>query len=153
MSPGAAAVTSVVTPGIGHVDVRVNPPDYDTWTLLTTFAWALDKADPQSAFVRVDAGFVTDFASIPRPLWWLWPPSQGPYLVAALVHDCLYKTGYVTYADGTTRAITRGEADRVMLDVMKACGTPLWTRRGIYRGVRVGGWVAWRKHRKADGGA
>lgn len=147
----APAVTSAVTPA-GAIDVRVNPPKFNTWTLLTTFTWVLDKAHAASEFVHVAAGFVTDFASIPRPLWWLWPPSQGPYLAAALVHDCLYKAGYVTRADGTARVINRGEADRVMLDVMRACDTPLWTQRGIYRGVRVGGWVAWRRHRKADGG-
>jgi Protein of unknown function (DUF1353) len=132
--------------------IQVEPvwPRYNTWLLLTTFEYRLGS-DDGAEFVRIEAGFITDFASIPRPLWWLWPPSQGPYLAAALVHDCLYKTGYVVNRQtAARRTIDRGEADDLMKEVMEVCETPLPTKRGIFRGVRLGGWLAWRKHRKAD---
>jgi len=135
---------------VAPIHVEAIWPQYKTWLLLTSFEYRLGSPDGAEV-VRVEAGFITDFASIPRPLWWLWPPSQGPYLAAVLVHDCLYKTGYVVNRlTGERRAITRGEADRVMLEVMVVCETPLPTKRGIYRGVRLGGWWAWRKHREAD---
>jgi len=37
----------------------------------------------------VPAGFVTDFASTPRALWSVIPPT-GRYQLAAVVHDFLY---------------------------------------------------------------
>ncbi len=44
---------------------------------------------PEGA-IYVQAGFVTDFASIPRGLWNLFPPT-GHYGKAAVVHDWLYR--------------------------------------------------------------
>jgi hypothetical protein len=37
------------------------------------------------------AGFVTDLASIPRPIWSFFPP-DGPWVKGAIVHDFLYYT-------------------------------------------------------------
>lgn len=36
--------------------------------------------------ICVPAGYRTDFASVPRFLWWLFPPS-GPYGKATVIHD------------------------------------------------------------------
>lgn len=44
------------------------------------------------AGVVVPAGFVTDGASVPRPLWPLFPPT-GRYFAAAVVHDWLLSNG------------------------------------------------------------
>lgn len=138
---------------LAPIRVEPNPPNYATWTLFDTFEYRLRSHDG-AEHVRVAVGFVTDFASIPRLLWWIWPPSQGPYLAAALVHDCLYKTGYVLNRHtGHKRRITRDEADDVIKEVMEVCRTPFLTKRCIYRGVRLGGWVAWNKHRKEDADA
>ena len=41
----------------------------------------------------VPPGFVTDGASVPRLLWWLFPPT-GRYFKAAAVHDWLLDGGY-----------------------------------------------------------
>lgn len=89
--------------------------------------------------IRVPAGFATDFASIPRLLWIVLPP-VGAYDRAAVVHDYLY-------ADGLC---TREEADAVLLEAMRASGVSEGTAGVIYRGVRIGGWWAWRQHRKQD---
>ena len=40
----------------------------------------------QGESISVPAGFPTDLASIPRPLWWILPPT-GDYLPATIVHD------------------------------------------------------------------
>src|SRR6267142_216037 len=79
--------------------------------------------------VVVLRGFTTDFASIPRLLWNILPPI-GSYGKAAVVHDCLYRTKGLA---------TRAEADRVLLEAMKASGVDWLTRWVIYVGVRVDG--------------
>lgn len=58
--------------------------------------------------ITVPAGFVTDFASIPRLFWRILPP-WGSYNRAAVVHDFLYHTHYTT----------RAEADLIFLWLMK----------------------------------
>ena len=40
--------------------------------------------------IVVPKGFVTDFASIPQPLWALGLSPHGQYSRAAIVHDYLY---------------------------------------------------------------
>jgi hypothetical protein len=88
--------------------------------------------------IRVPRGFVTDLASIPRLLWNVLPPI-GAYDAAAVVHDWLYRSG----------GCSRAEADRVLLEAMRACNVDALQRGAIYAGVRVGGWVTWGKYRKA----
>ncbi len=43
--------------------------------------------------VFVPSGFVSDGATVPRFLWWLFPP-VGRYFAAAIVHDYLLASGY-----------------------------------------------------------
>jgi len=51
------------------------------------------------AGVDVPKDFITDGASIPRGLWWLFPP-VGRYFKAAVVHDYLLTSGnYFSYAN------------------------------------------------------
>lgn len=105
------------------------------WELTRGIVYAFEKNDG----ITVPKGFVTDFASLPRVLWSLIPPT-GQHAPAAVLHDYLYKTG----------RFTRAASDRFFLDAMKASGVS-WTRRWMmYRGVRAGGGRAWRAHRKAE---
>jgi hypothetical protein len=83
--------------------------------------------------IVVPAGYITDFASIPRFLWWLLPPT-GRYQYAALIHDRLY--------DLHNRK--RIECDRILAEVMKRSGVPAWQRFAIYWGVRIGGGSHWK---------
>lgn len=95
--------------------------------------------------IRVPAGFVTDFASIPRGLWNMLPPT-GRYGKAAVVHDWLYQT-----RDAGTHKVWRDEADAVLKEGMDALGVGWLTRWTIYAGIRLGGWAAWNKYRRAEG--
>lgn len=58
--------------------------------------------------VKVEAGFDTDFASVPRAFWWLCPP-LGRYGKATVIHDW----GYVVQ-DRTRKAY-----DLILLEAMK----------------------------------
>jgi len=81
-----------------------------------------------NSYVEPGVGFVTDFASIPRPLWWLLP-KWGKYGKAAVIHDYLYrhKTYDVkTSLGGSLRVpIGRKRADQIMLEAMAVSYTHL----------------------------
>lgn len=112
--------------------------------------------------VEIPAGFVTDFASIPEILWNILPPT-GSYGKAAVVHDWLYThrvvmvhgqvklwSGQRTLPFSSQRLVTRAYADSTLYEAMGVLGTGIITRLVIYLGVRMGGWIAWRDHRKAE---
>lgn len=86
--------------------------------------------------ICVPKGFVTDFASIPRPLWGIvGGPADGPYRKIAVFHDGLYRTPGLA---------TRPQADSVLLEGMKVSGCSRWQRTVIYSGVRVGGFNSYK---------
>ena len=78
----------------------------------------------------IPAGFITDGASIPRFLWRVIDhPFQSDYIEVYVEHDHDYATG----------RIPRAEADRKMLDGLKAKGMGYFKRYVIYWGVRCFG--------------
>jgi hypothetical protein len=83
----------------------------------------------------VPAGFVTDFASIPRRIRGIIP-KLGPHLCPAIVHDYLY----------WEKACTRPDADRIFLYMMEEMGVPWATRRFMYHAVRGFGRSGWEKN-------
>lgn len=105
--------------------------DGHNWRVAEDFYYDTDVllSGPSPHRVAVLKDTLTDFASIPRPLWNLLPPT-GSYGKAAVVHDTLYRTHGLA---------TRAEADRVLLEAMKVSGVGFFTRWTIYVGVRVGG--------------
>lgn len=85
--------------------------------------------------IDVPAGFVTDFASIPRALWVVLPPTGG-YGKAAVVHDAIYRTPSLPF--------TRGQADGIFRDAMADLGVGWFTRQTMWLGVRAGGGHSYR---------
>ncbi len=83
--------------------------------------------------VVVPAGFITDYASVPRGLWNLIP-RDGLWTPAAVVHDFCYR--YAIFDKAT--------ADLMFLHGMEELGVGWFTRRLIYRAVRVFGGGAYR---------
>jgi|SRR6185436_3141172 len=79
--------------------------------------------------IHVPAGFITDFASVPRFLWWLLPPN-GRYGKAAVIHDYLYRT----YGAGSKIV-----ADAIFYEAMKALGVSPVVRGLMYLGVHFFG--------------
>lgn len=89
--------------------------------------------------IVVPTGFVTDFNSVPRGLWNVFPPWQYPE--AGVVHDWLYH-----FPGGWSR----GDCDRAHSRVLEAGGCPWLKRKLVYGALRAGGWGAWKQHRKED---
>lgn len=100
---------------------------------------------PSLGRIEVEAGFDTDYASVPRAFWAIFPP-DGDYTEAAVIHDALY--WYQTAGLGRP-AITRAQADAVFLEALASLGIGWLTRRTLYTAVRVGGWLPWSRNTKA----
>jgi hypothetical protein len=69
-----------------HLDVRY--VDARNWLYLEPFEFASETLE---RILRIPAGFTTDFASTPRIVWPIFPPT-GTYSKAAGGHDYLYRT-------------------------------------------------------------
>lgn len=100
--------------------------------LLEDLVWSAPRYE-----LCVPAGFVSDLASVPWFLHFLFPP-YGRYTEAAIIHDWLYSVQYCT----------RGEADWIMVEVMRAHIPPPYyiTRASFYGAIRAFGWAYWSKH-------
>lgn len=76
--------------------------------------------------IHVPAGFVTDFASTPRPVWWLIPPQDRHYTRGAVVHDWLYNQ----------HAFPKPFCDAIFLEAMTSLGCAAWKRLAMYQAVK-----------------
>lgn len=78
----------------------------------------------------VPAGFVCDFASIPKPVRWLFgEPAEGPNRDAGLLHDYLY----------ATRRVSRAQADELFRRQLVDDGMAPWKASIMHRAVRLFG--------------
>ncbi|MDQ3642483.1 MAG: DUF1353 domain-containing protein [Actinomycetota bacterium] len=82
--------------------------------------------------VRVPRGMVSDFASVPRPVWWFAAP-WGTHGHAAVIHDAGY---YLQLR-------SRPEYDRIFLEAMEVLKVGKLKRTLMYRAVRWFGGAAW----------
>jgi len=75
---------------------------------------------------------MTDFASIPRPLWIILP-RWGKYGNAAVIHDYCY----------LEQSRSRLESDRIFRQAMGVVNVAKCTICVMYCAVRLWGWLAW----------
>jgi hypothetical protein len=99
-------------------------------------------------FVDVPANFVTNFASTPRLLWNLFPPT-GSYAQAAVVHDKLFLAPVVRTAHGA-RPCPFAETPGIFLSAAEACGTGWFARRIMYRMLQAFSRPSWDQYRAND---
>lgn len=114
--------------------------DKGEWTLTAPLIYQGN----QDRFI-VPKGFKTDFASIPRIFFVLFP-KNGNYDAAAIVHDWLYVTQPMVHGPKWTRSrmpITRRDADGIFRRIMKELGVRCVRRNLMYLAVRIGGWYGW----------
>ncbi len=84
--------------------------------------------------IIVPPKFLTDFGTIPRFFWRIFPPTGELYDEATVVHDWLYETQF----------FTRKEADLIFHECMVSYGVPPWKAYILYLAVRIGGNSAWK---------
>lgn len=94
--------------------------------LAEPFTFSKNDGEPLGLHVCVPNGFVTDFASVPRIFWRIFPPS-GQYNRAAVVHD------YLCFTKGCSRFM----ADAVFREAMRELGVPRWKRIMMYLACRA----------------
>src|SRR5262249_50982564 len=107
----------------------------DEWVVTDPLIWL----EPGRGRLIVPAGTMTDLASIPRLLRNLRAlDPNGRSRRPAVLHDWLYQTGEKT----------RAEADQLLRRALLAEGVNRSVARIYWFGVRLGGWLAWRAHRR-----
>jgi hypothetical protein len=115
------------------------------------------RVGDQTSYFRVlvPVGFITDFASVPRPLWWRFPPT-GRYTQAAVLHDYLYQFPRLdilsTHQDSVSGhvSIDRETCDVIFEEAMETLGVNSWDRLLMFLGVRLGGWKPWNTYRRQE---
>ena len=110
--------------------------DGKTWIILNDFGYEIGEVG-SGEIINVPIGTYTDFASIPRPLWAVFP-RWGKYGNAAVIHDWMY----------WSQSRSRKEADDIFLEGMEVLEVPNWKRNTIYYAVRLFGWLAWRANQR-----
>lgn len=118
-------------------DLTVKDTDGAKWILTSP----LIAKDEQYTYI-VSTGFQTDFASIPKVVF--WRAKSGKWNEAAVLHDAGYSGDLMIQP---ARAMTRADVDRLFLDGMQACGVNWLTRHVFYRAVRLGGGGIWARRR------
>ena len=111
-------------------------PDGKTWIILNEFAYEIGE-EGSGNVINVPIGTYTDFASIPRTLWAVFP-RWGKYGNAAVIHDWMY----------WDQSRSRKEADDIFLEGMEVLEVPTWKRRAIYSAVRTFGGIAWKSNQR-----
>jgi hypothetical protein len=97
--------------------------------------------------IIVPRGFVTDFASIPRPLWSVIPP-RGKYNRPAIVHDWLYQNAPIDPA--TKQRCVQAQADYILREACENVDDRFTQRWAIFLGLKVGGFVTWNRYREKE---
>lgn len=96
--------------------------------------WKLDRPlsySDDGVTAVIEPGYVTDFATVPRIIWWL-VPTYGNYTAATVLHDWMI-TDLLP-----TGQITSQRVDRVFREAMKALGVSMPRRWLMWAGVRWG---------------
>ena len=144
---------------VGDEDARASPKEIDRWMagwierkelisplrlgrfvepiyfLLSPISWKPNAGQAGYVPVQVPRGFVTDFASIPRPFWSLLRP-DGDYTHAAIIHDFLY----------WTQSTPRNKADEILKLAMQDLKVEDATVAIIYKAVARFGESAWKEN-------
>lgn len=115
-----------------EIPVKVLTPD--DWTEPTRYR--VTKTTKIAGYT-VPEGFITDGASVPRFLWWLFPP-VGRYFAAAVVHDHALASG-----------LGWGESNDLFKEVLRDLGIAAWRRELMVAAVRLNG--VWQKGKAAIG--
>jgi hypothetical protein len=115
-------------------------PDGRTWILRSKFSYDVGT-EGSGETINVPAGFITDFASVPRIFWWIYP-QWGKYGNAAVIHDFLY---------WEQSKYKKDEADKIFMEGMTVLGVGKVTAKILYLAVKYFGKWAWNSNSKRKG--
>ena len=110
-----------VSTGVGEYVWRLTEP----LTFVTSEGYVLD----------IPEGFLTDFASVPRCLWWILPLTDGQYDAAAVVHDYAVRNR-IAYGFNISTC-----AD-IFREALQASGVAPWKVMAMWRAVWAFNWIS-----------
>lgn len=111
-------------------DLKLEYIDGRNWKLIEAFSFI----DSTGTVYTSPEGSITNFASTPKFLWPVLPPT-GEYGAAAVIHDFLVGS----------KIVSRDKADEIFLEMLVVLDVNPFKRWVLYRGVRIGTW--WSKLR------
>ena len=122
--------------------------------LLSTRNWKLIKPwryNMNGIEYIIPAGFEFDGASIPKFLRTFFSP-VGVLLIGGLVHDYMYKYTACKPADpkGSLLLVDQKKADQIFRDINIEINGFYLMNYLAYWSLRLGGFMAWNKHRKVN---
>lgn len=130
-------------PAIRYLD---DAPKDDWWVLCEPIFF-----DFGGKIGAVNANYVSDGCSVPKFLWWLFPP-MGRFFVPGLIHDYCYETkGIRIIQEPDSIMLSRYHADRLFLELLNEYSPKTKIRNYIrYLAVRCFGERAWRNAKYID---
>ena len=117
--------------------LRVSYVDGRLWRLEADASYRIATGPAAGQVSTVRAGFVFDWASIPRPFWVALPPAGtggAHYGIAACWHDW-----YMVHHAVEGIPITRRQADDIFHEIMVYVGVSRWLARVMWIAVRAHG--------------
>lgn len=140
--PDGVSIRDVFFPD-KHVHIS-NDHSEGYWLLFRKTIWKLDHdfiaevtlSNGIKFRIIIKAGFMTDLASTPKAMWWLYPPFDEHWGAAALLHDILY----------AAEIFKKHLNDECLRVGMKVSGASKMTRFNFYTAVKCWGWTVYRKH-------
>ena len=90
----------------------------------------------------VPSGYVSDWASIPKLFWRLFPPNYSESRHGSILHDYIYSHLYLYFS--------KSFADRLLRDCMRHDGAGKLASTAFYLAVSVGGCGGWSECRKKN---
>ena len=94
---------------------------------------------PSKEIIVVPAGFITDFASVPRMFWPIISPIDT-HANAAVIHDWMYQTYYAPKA----------RCEWIFDEALGVLDVPEWKRFCMVKSVIIFGWPTWIRYRLQD---
>ena len=115
------------------------------WEVVKDFNYSINKQN----FV-IPKGFKFDGASVPKFLAQFLSP-VGVLLIGGLIHDYGYKYETLLLKNGKTIGIRSQQwMDKTFRDINIEVNGFYFLNYLAYWALRLGGWVAWNKHRKVN---
>ena len=148
MSKSQISAIKIVVPDPEHrfewIPPDVRHVDGPNWKLLHDVSYRTEAGEKSTA----RKGFVFDWASIPRPLSWIYPPAgdgSNHYGIAAIFHDWLYAHRKIG-----GRPVTRREADVIFYEILIYVGCRRSLAYAMWKAVRTFGWIPWMRRKERD---
>ena len=102
-----------------------------SWYLREKFSYDVGT-EGSGDTVNVPVGFITDFTSVPRPFWIIFP-RWGRYGNAAIIHDFLY----------WEHSRSKKQSDEIFLEAMIVLDVGWFTRTALHQAVARFGHLSW----------